>query len=234
MRSKHGWAGVALAVCLMAFGSAAWAAPGDNKPAGGDGGKAHLTGTALDAGVKSLKLDAATLAKIGEALKPWKEKNKAAKEAATSQADALKAKIDELKKKLEALDEPVKPAEQYKGARDLLKGILTDEKLTQVDAAAREATLATATKMFDTEAGKWSKKVELTPDQKDKVAAVQGKLKDELAKLDVGASPRGVVTKLIKEAEAALPQDVQDKINGKGGKQATSKPSGDAGKGIGL
>jgi hypothetical protein len=239
MTSKRWWVGVSLTTVMLALAAMAWAADGDKPAPPKREHPQHLTGTVLDAGLNALSLDKDALAKVSAALAPWKEKNVAAKAAATSQADAIKAsikeerakkpadkaRIDDLKKQLEAVDNSLSPADQYKSARDLLKGVLAEEQLTKVDAGAREATFGTATKMFDSEVGNWSKKgVALTPDQKDKVAAVQGKLKDELAKLDVGANSRGVVSKLVAEAKATLPQDLQDKLNAR---RPASKPDGE-------
>ena len=239
MTSRRWWVGVSLTAVMLALGATVRAAEGEKAIGPRQEHAAHLTGTVLDAGIKSLNLDADTMAKVSAALAPWKEKNTAARAAAASQADVIKeemkeerakkpvdtAKLGDLRKQLEAVTNSMSPADQYRSARDTLKGVLTDDQLTKVDAGAREATFGTATKMFDTQVANWSKKgVELTPEQKDKVAAVQAKLKDELAKLDVGSSPIGVVSQLIAEAKATLPQDAQDKLNAR---HPATKPDGE-------
>ncbi|MDD4891495.1 MAG: hypothetical protein PHU85_16370 [Phycisphaerae bacterium] len=194
-----------------------------------------LTGTVLDAGVESLKLDDAAQTKVADAVKTWKDKVDADKAKLADQRKDLAAKIkaEKEKDKLKALKDelaklPKNPtdAELYKGARDAIKaaGALSDDQLTKVDAAAREAMVATATKTFETTVANWSKKdVSLTADEKAKVDAVGAKIKDEVAKLDLGASTIGLNSKLIAEAVATLPADKVEKLKAHSTSSAPAK-----------
>lgn len=185
---------------------------------------AHLTGTVMDAGLEALVLEEATKAKVIEALKAWKaQRAEDDAKLETRKKDLLlkmsgekdKAAHAELEKQYDALKGPTQ-AEVYKSARAGLKDILSAEQLAKVDQAARDAMIATATKMFTTQVANWSRKgVELTADEKAKVDAVGLTIKAEVDKLELNTSTRGLVTSLIAEAKATLPADKAAKITPK-------------------
>ena len=120
--------------------------------------KPFMTGTMIDPGLAALKLEGEAKTKAIDALKAWKTKVDEEQAKLNAQRkelqDKIKAEADKDKKKalqdeLAKLPKGPTDAEKYKGARDALKGILTDEQLTKIDETAKATLVESGLKAFD-------------------------------------------------------------------------------------
>lgn len=205
-----------LAAVAVAALAAAWVAPVMGQDDDGEGPKVKQpkaqkapkapkapkvqpvgTGTPLAGALGKMELSDEQKTKVNEALAAWK-----AKQAEEAKANAEKrkelvaqlkeekdqAKKAELQKQLKALSTTGGKA-QYDSAKAAVKdsGALTDEQLSELDSKSKVAQTEAALNQFDGSVeGLGKKGIELSDEQKGKVAGIRSKLETEIKGLEAG------------------------------------------------